>query len=161
MKRKTGFTLLELLIVIIILGILAAVAMPIYTNAVEKRKGEVCINNMYAIFAAWHIYNIKNSPGYLPTESDEWLNISTINQRFNIKIDERNFGSVIAPQFSFCTGGTGDNRNLRLVTNRIRGTYQDRNIICFYFYPNAQANETGQNVTYDWRGAWPFLPDDA
>ena len=38
MKKRNGFTLLEMMIVVVILGILSAVALPMYSNYVKKSR---------------------------------------------------------------------------------------------------------------------------
>lgn len=48
MKRKQGFTLLELMIVVVILGVLALVAVPALLNAAEQSKESVMSGNVSA-----------------------------------------------------------------------------------------------------------------
>lgn len=61
MKRNSGFTLLELLIVIIILGILAAIALPKFTGATEKARITEAVNMMTHIREAEASHNISGS----------------------------------------------------------------------------------------------------
>lgn len=45
LKSKAGFTISELAIVILVLGILAAVAVPTYNIVLDKKREDECFNN--------------------------------------------------------------------------------------------------------------------
>jgi len=57
---RKGFTLLELLIVVIIFGVLAAVAVPQYTKAVERAKCAKAKNALGLIATAQKMYRAEN-----------------------------------------------------------------------------------------------------
>ncbi len=65
---KKGFTLLELLVVVLIIGILAAIALPQYQKAVEKSKSAEALMNLSTIKKQIELYITANG---LPT--NRWI----------------------------------------------------------------------------------------
>lgn len=52
LKNKKGFTLVELMVVVAILGVLVAVAIPVYNNVTENAKEKTCAANCRTIESA-------------------------------------------------------------------------------------------------------------
>lgn len=50
--RKNGFTLVEIMIVVLIIGLLAAIAVPGFARARADARSKTCINNLRLIEAA-------------------------------------------------------------------------------------------------------------
>ena len=50
--RLAGFTLVEIIIVVVIIGLLAAIAIPSFVHARTKSQATACINNLRQIEAA-------------------------------------------------------------------------------------------------------------
>jgi type II secretion system protein G len=70
LMHKKGFTLLEILIVTIIIGILATIALPRYTATLEKARSAEAVINIGAIRVALDRYWYQN--GSLP-EDDNFI----------------------------------------------------------------------------------------
>lgn len=59
MKKKYSFTLIEVLVVLIVVAILAAIAIPIYTNLVEEKNNEICAAREELLIEAEKIFYYK------------------------------------------------------------------------------------------------------
>ena len=73
---KTGFTLVEILIVVIILGILAAIVIPQFTSAAEDSKLSNLMSNLQAIRAQLELYKMHHNETY-PTNINTQLTSKT------------------------------------------------------------------------------------
>jgi prepilin-type N-terminal cleavage/methylation domain-containing protein len=72
MRKKAGFTLVEIMIVVAIIGLLAAIAIPSFVRARETTQQNTCINNLRQFDGAKDQYAIENnkSTGDAATEAN-------------------------------------------------------------------------------------------
>ncbi len=69
MLNKKGFSLVELMIVVVIMGILIAVAIPLYGNITKNSKNKTCASNIDTIENSVAIYMTEH--GSLPASMDD------------------------------------------------------------------------------------------
>jgi len=69
MRNEKGFTLMELMIVIVIIGILAAIGVPTYQGFIARSKKAVCDTNKRTLQTALDMYRIESN-GVDPVDLD-------------------------------------------------------------------------------------------
>ena len=86
MNKKRGFTLVELLIVISILGIIAAIIAPMYSDAGEKARTSALTNDLQKVRTQIEIYKC-NHKDFLPAFSGE--SSTDFERRMTSKTDKK------------------------------------------------------------------------
>jgi len=76
MKDSHGFTLIELMMVVVVIGILAAIAIPKYSDVTESARNAACRSNLRNIVTALELYSADND-AYPP--GNGWKKLSTIS----------------------------------------------------------------------------------
>lgn len=89
-RPKQGFTLMEVLIVIVVLGVLVGLAVPNYFRTVEKTRSNEAIANLKTIHMGQKIYRVDNNTFYGPSSS-----LSSINQNLNTDVTEEFYSLAI------------------------------------------------------------------
>ena len=92
--KEKGFTLAEVLVVVIIIGILVAIAVPVFSNNITRANRTVVEANLKTIEAAIMQYGAANE-GAIPKKDDD---LSTkdcaVVASYTMSIIEENFGCI-------------------------------------------------------------------
>ena len=67
--RKSGFTLIEILIVVIILGILAAIIIPQFTEASSEARESTLVSNLQTLRSQIGLFKVQHNDSY-PGDTD-------------------------------------------------------------------------------------------
>ena len=84
-KQPSGFTLVEILIVVIILGILAAIVIPQFTNASQDARKNSLTSQLQTMRSQFELYKLQHKdqlPLVFQTDGtyssvDDWINMTT------------------------------------------------------------------------------------
>ena len=75
-RHSQAFTLVEILIVVVILGILAAIVIPQFTSASESAKASSLVSQVQTIRSQLELYQVQHNGNY-PTLSSNWDDLTT------------------------------------------------------------------------------------
>ncbi len=107
---KKGFTLVEILIVVVILGILAAVVIPQFTSASESAKGSSLVSQLQTIRSQLELAQIQHNGAYpAVADIDDWACLtSKTDAGAYTTVADGDFGPYLqqAPVNSFSGGST-------------------------------------------------------
>ena len=69
-NRKAGFTLVEIMIVVAIIGLLAAIAIPNFVKARQTAQANACLNNLRIVDAAKQQWALEKGSTADPSTAD-------------------------------------------------------------------------------------------
>ena len=119
-KRSAGFTLVEIMIVVAIFGLLAAIAIPNFVKARTTSQQNACINNLRLIDASkqqWALEQRKQStdtPASTGTDLQPYLGRGVNGELPTCPVD---------PQNSFPTSYTCNNVGTKPTCNIVTSTH--------------------------------------
>ena len=78
-KVREGFTLVEILIVVVIIGILAAIAVPAYLGYMESGRASAAHSYIRTILDQSKLYVAKGGTGTVPSTVDEMISANLLD----------------------------------------------------------------------------------
>ena len=108
MKKRQAFTLIELIIVVIVIGILATLAVPQYMKATERAKIAKAKNAIALISKAEKLYRAENDT-YITTS--DWSNAGPLDPYVEL--------TDIASDGDWTYGAVGDTSTFTVTAKRV------------------------------------------
>jgi general secretion pathway protein G len=72
---STGFTLVEILIVVIILGILAAIVIPSFSNAGQQSRANALLGQLKTLRSQLQYYKIQHNDNFPDLVTNQWTQL--------------------------------------------------------------------------------------
>jgi len=142
--KKNGYTLIELLVTLIILGVLAAAGMSLFGTRIRRTRGDRAISNIELIGSAMQMYGVKYQQDLATTSP-----LSDINNTLNLELNDSNYSYTI----DLMPGVPGDDDyNLIEATETATGDTIGYEIDC------VDGDINGSSNGWDPNSSWPWTP---
>ncbi len=126
--KRRGFTLVEILIVVVILGILAAIIVPLFTGASEDARRGAFVESLGGLKRAAELFAVRTgsypldtSSGAAPTDGFEdyirvsqWTKVTPIGGVWDTELNDNGITAAIGVHFDG-TGATRDDTYMTIV----------------------------------------------
>jgi prepilin-type N-terminal cleavage/methylation domain-containing protein len=122
--NRKGFTLVEILIVVVMLAILFAIAVPIYVNYVASARSAEAQDAINAIKAAANVQNARTGVWATNIDQLDQLMLDQVTTRrwnFNIVIGAQGITQITAISTGQMPGGAGKTVTLNVTTGQWHG----------------------------------------
>ena len=109
-RSRKGFTLVEILIVVVMLAILFAIAVPIYTRYVASARSAEAQESISAIWAASKVHNAETNTWPSRIEQMRRLELDEVTKRrwdFTLTVTGRGIRTITATSTGLMPGGAG------------------------------------------------------
>ena len=104
-KNNKGFTLAELLIVVAIIAVLVAIAIPIFTSQLEKSRDATSVANLRSAYAEAQVAVLNGESSANATWDKDAKTVTVTN--VIIKTEQKNDWSGLAADLPWNVGATG------------------------------------------------------
>lgn len=143
MNRKS-FTMLEVIIVVILMGVIAAFAIPSYNKAIEKQRYRNAKLNLSTIYTASRIFKAKNQDYPLM----DLNTLTAINNYFALSISDPNFVYSWSSQseggdYFYAWANKPDGSYYVIITDKTSVDYQDGVACCGSSWPCPDGTTVG------------------